>query len=68
LFSEEGLADEPLLHARVAKAGLRVGEVPHLDMPRLGGDSKAPSWRQGFGAIKDGSERGSWLTPNPFFR
>lgn len=48
----DGLADEPLVHARVRKAGLRVIEVPHRDMPRIAGDSKAPSWRQGFGAIK----------------
>lgn len=48
----DGLADEPLLHARVCKAGLRVTEVPHRDPPRIAGNSKAPSWRQGFGAIK----------------
>jgi hypothetical protein len=48
----DGLADEPLLHCRVAKAGLRVLEVSHQDLPRIAGDSKAPSWRQGFGAVR----------------
>jgi len=52
LSCEDGLADEPLLHARVRKAELRVKEVPHRDMPRIAGTSKAPSWRQGFGAIR----------------
>ena len=52
LSHPDGLADEPLLHARVRKAGLRVTEVPHRDPPRTAGDSKAPSWQQGFGAIK----------------
>ena len=46
-----GLADEPLLHCRAAKAGLRVIEVPHRDCPRIAGASKAPSWRQGITAI-----------------
>lgn len=44
--------DEPLINARVRKAGLKVKEVGHLDRGRLDGESKAPSWRQGFGAIK----------------
>lgn len=52
LSSLNGFADEPLLHARVRKAGLRVTEVPHRDLPRIAGQSNAPSWRQGFGAIK----------------
>ena len=52
LSHPDGLADEPLLHAIVCKAGLRVTEVSHRDPPRVAGDSKAPSWRQGFGAIK----------------
>jgi len=52
LSSPDGLADEPLLHARVAKARLKVVEVPHRDFPRIRGESKSPSWRQGFRAIK----------------
>jgi glycosyltransferase involved in cell wall biosynthesis len=52
LTCPDGFADEPLLHARIAKAGLRVKEVAHRDLPRLAGDSKAPSWRQGWKAIK----------------
>jgi len=52
LSCPNGFADEPLLHARVAKAGLRVIEVPHRDPLRMVGETKAPSWRQGFRAIK----------------
>ena len=52
LLCSDGLADEPVLHAKVRKAGLRVVEVPHRDMPRIAGDSKAPSFRQGYVAIK----------------
>jgi glycosyltransferase involved in cell wall biosynthesis len=48
----DGFADEPLLHARIAKARLRVKEVGHRDLRRIAGDSKAPSWRQGWTAIK----------------
>ena len=44
--------DEPLVNVRVRKAGLKVKEVGHIDRGRVGGDSKAPSWRQGFGAIR----------------
>jgi len=44
--------DEPLVNVRVRKAGLKVKEVGHIDRGRVGGESKAPSWRQGFGAIK----------------
>jgi len=48
----DGLADEPLLYARVVKAGLKLSEVPHQDRVRIAGNSKAPSLRQGFNAIK----------------
>ena len=51
-FHKDGLADEPLLLARVCKAGLSVVEVSHRDPPRLSGVSKAPSWGQGFRAIR----------------
>jgi glycosyltransferase involved in cell wall biosynthesis len=44
--------DEPLLIARAKKSGLRIIEVGHLDAGRIYGDGKAPSWRQGFKAIK----------------
>lgn len=44
--------DEPLVNVRVRKAGLKVKEVGHIDRGRVSGNSKAPSWRQGFGAIK----------------
>jgi glycosyltransferase involved in cell wall biosynthesis len=44
--------EEPLLNARVRKAGLRVLEVGHHDRGRIGGESKQPSLRQGVGAIR----------------
>lgn len=44
--------DEPLFNCRVSKAGLKVKEVGHVDRGRARGDSKAPAWRQGFGAIR----------------
>lgn len=44
--------DEPLLVARVKKAGLSIAEVGHCDLGRIYGEGKAPSWRQGFKAIK----------------
>ncbi len=52
LTSPNGLADEPLLHARACKAGLRIIEIPHHDPPRIAGMSKAPSWRQGVMALR----------------
>ena len=52
LWSADGFEDEPLINARVRKAGLKVIEVGHLDRGRHGGVGKAPSWRQGFKAIK----------------
>lgn len=44
--------EEPLLNARVRKAGLKVAEVGHHDKGRIGGETKQPSWRQGSGAIR----------------
>jgi len=52
LYSSDGFEDEPLLIARVKRAGLRILEVGHYDRGRVGGETKAPSWRQGFKAIK----------------
>jgi len=43
---------EPLLNARVRKAGLKVIEVGHHDKGRTGGETKQPSWRQGSGAVR----------------
>jgi glycosyltransferase involved in cell wall biosynthesis len=51
-LSGDQFEDEPLINVRVRKAGLKVKEVGHVDRGRVGGDSKSPSWRQGFGAIK----------------
>jgi len=44
--------EEPLLNARVRKAGLKVLEVGHHDKGRTDGETKQPSWRQGSGAIR----------------
>jgi glycosyltransferase involved in cell wall biosynthesis len=44
--------DEPLIIAKAEKARLRIIEVGHIDFGRIYGQSKAPSWRQGFKAIK----------------
>jgi glycosyltransferase involved in cell wall biosynthesis len=44
--------EEPLLNARVRKAGLKVVEVGHHDKGRIAGETKQPSWQQGFGAVK----------------
>ncbi len=52
LWSPDSFEDEPLINTRVRKAGLKVMEVGHLDRGRFGGDTKAPSWRQGFKAIR----------------
>lgn len=52
LESDDCFEDEPLFIARVKKAGLRIAEVGHRDLGRIYGESKAPSWRQGFKAIK----------------
>lgn len=50
--SKDCFEDEPLLIARVKKAKLKIVEVGHIDYGRIHGVSKAPSWRQGFKAIK----------------
>ncbi len=44
--------EEPLLNARVRKAGLNVIEIGHHDRGRMGGETKQPSLRQGSGAIR----------------
>ena len=52
LFSEDGFEDEPLMLTRVVKAGLRIKEVQHIDLGRLHGENKSPSFRQGFKSVK----------------
>ena len=52
LSASDGFENEPLINARVRKAGLKVIEVGHLDEGRLKGDIKERSWRQGSKAIK----------------
>ncbi len=50
--SNDCFEDEPLLIAKVKKAKLKIAEIGHADLGRIGGESKSPSWRQGFKAIK----------------
>lgn len=52
LYSLDGFENEPLISARVRKAGLKVIEVGHLDRGRLEGNIKESSWRQGSKAVK----------------
>jgi glycosyltransferase involved in cell wall biosynthesis len=52
LFSADGYENEPLINARIVKAGLRVKEVGHIDKGRSQGESKEISWRQGIKAVK----------------
>jgi len=52
LQSEDYFEDEPLLIARAKKSGLKIVEVGHWDRGRISSESKAPSWRQGFKAIR----------------
>jgi glycosyltransferase involved in cell wall biosynthesis len=52
LDSGDCFEDEPLLVSRAKKMGLKMVEVGHHDRGRISGESKAPSWRQGFKAIK----------------
>jgi glycosyltransferase involved in cell wall biosynthesis len=52
LFSKDCFEDEPLIIARARKSKLKIGEVGHLDLGRNLGESKSPSMRQGFKAIK----------------
>lgn len=52
LYSPDGFENEPLINARVTKAGLKVIEVGHFDQGRVKGEVKELSWRQGFKAIK----------------
>jgi glycosyltransferase involved in cell wall biosynthesis len=52
LRTTDGFEDEPLINARVAKAGLKVIEVGYIDGGRIEGETNAPSWRQGFKSIK----------------
>jgi glycosyltransferase involved in cell wall biosynthesis len=52
LNSNDCFEDEPLLISRAKNAGLKIAEVGHIDLGRIGGESKSPSWRQGFKAIR----------------
>ena len=50
-FPEE-FGYEPLILIRAKKAGLNIVEVSTLDKGRISGESKLPSWQQGWGAFK----------------
>ncbi|RJQ30725.1 MAG: glycosyltransferase [Peptococcaceae bacterium] len=51
-FTADGFEDEPLINVRAIKAGLKIREVPHRDRGRINGETNAPSFRQGWKAIK----------------
>lgn len=48
----DGFENEPLIHAKVAKRGLKVAEVGYKERGRISGEIKELSWRQGIKAIK----------------
>ena len=50
-FPEE-FGYEPLILIRAKKSGLNIAEVSSLDTGRISGESKLPSWRQGWGGFK----------------
>jgi glycosyltransferase involved in cell wall biosynthesis len=49
-LSDGGFDYEPVLHAKIKKAGLRVAEVQCRDKGRIGGNSKLPMLTQGLKA------------------
>jgi glycosyltransferase involved in cell wall biosynthesis len=48
----EDFGYEPLIIIRAKKAGLKITEVTTLDKGRISGESKLPSWQQGWGAFR----------------
>ena len=50
LETDDWFQEEPRMHCRVRRAGLRVTEVAHEDRGRVHGESKQPAWKSGFGA------------------
>ena len=50
-LSDGGFDYEPVLHAKIKKAGLRVAEVYCNDKGRIGGNSKLPMLTQGLKAV-----------------
>lgn len=51
-WPKDGFENEPLIHAKVRKGGLKVAEVGYREQGRLKGEVKELSWRQGIKAIK----------------
>jgi glycosyltransferase involved in cell wall biosynthesis len=43
----DGFEIETIINTRMAKAGLRIAEVPSFEHPRLHGDSNLNTWRDG---------------------
>ena len=43
----DGFEIETIINTRVAKAGLRIAEVPSYEYPRLHGNSNLNTWRDG---------------------
>jgi len=52
IFSADGYENEPLITARITKAGLQIKEVGHIDRGRANGEVKELPWRQGIKAVK----------------
>ena len=62
MLSDGGFDYEPVLHAKIKKAGLRVAEVQCSDKGRIGGNSKLPMLTQGLkAAIADSTPTLNWI-------
>jgi hypothetical protein len=48
----DGFAVETQMHARVARAGLRVSEVPSMEHKRINGDSNLRTFRDGWRVLR----------------
>jgi glycosyltransferase involved in cell wall biosynthesis len=48
----DGFEIETLINTRIAKAGLRVTEVPSYERPRIHGESNLNTWRDGFRVLR----------------
>jgi glycosyltransferase involved in cell wall biosynthesis len=48
----DGFEIETLINARIAKAGLRVAEVPSYEHPRIHGQSNLNTWRDGVRVLR----------------
>lgn len=48
----DGFEIETIINTRVAKAGMRISEVPSFECPRIYGDSNLNTWRDGFRVLR----------------